>query len=138
MQCLTQTTYFVPVSDDYYHLSFIFFFSLKESRIFCLHLWIIFITSEIIYDHSDIKDTSLRMQWREYARWNPNYLFCAHIEVLSSPSFYILLHVDRVMHDHIVSRNAIWSSRNKRLSWRAGSSEYARPKLNYLCCAHFR
>ena len=86
-------------------------FLLLIPRPFGLHLWIIFIASEIIYGHPEIKDTSLRIQLRDYARLKLNYLFCAHFKLLLSPSFFILLLVDRVMHDPIMSRNDTWSSR---------------------------
>ena len=65
----------------------------------------IILCPEMLYDHPEIKDTSLRIQLRDYARLKLNYLFCAHFKLLLSPSFFILLLVDRVMHDPIMSRN---------------------------------
>ena len=109
----------MPVSDEYYHLSFIFFFSLKESRMFLL-------CSEMIFDHPEKKITT--EGWDEA---NIHYLFCAS-------SFYILLLIERVIHVLLVSRNYKWPSRNKRYLLRGGMKLISKAKLKYLFCAHLK
>ena len=42
------------------------------------------------------------------------------------------------MHDPLVSRKDIGSSKSKITSWRMEWTEYAGLNLNYLFCAHFR